>query len=123
MTNELDFVEVGLFCVDICRALDRGMNGKKLNDLSQSVCEAINQLMMRVALSICSSNPSAYCVLDRRTVAEIQKKITKQSGRHRVSRFFYAGNDKNMIAAWKSDLNGILNVFNVCSVRSCLFFY
>jgi len=25
MVNELDYVELGLFCVDICRALDRGM--------------------------------------------------------------------------------------------------
>ena len=46
MVNELDFVEVGLFCADICKALDRGINGKKLNDLSQSVCDAINQFTM-----------------------------------------------------------------------------
>jgi hypothetical protein len=46
MANELDYVELGLNCADICRALDRGMNGKKLDDLSQSVCEAINQLTM-----------------------------------------------------------------------------
>ena len=45
MANEVDYVELGLSCADICRALDRGMNGKKLNDLSQSVCDAINQLM------------------------------------------------------------------------------
>ena len=44
MINELDYVDLGLFCADICRALDRGMNGKKLNVLSQSVCDAINQL-------------------------------------------------------------------------------
>ena len=44
MANEADYVELGLSCADICRALDRGMNGKKLNDLSQSVCDAINQL-------------------------------------------------------------------------------
>jgi len=44
MVNELGYVELGLFCVDICRALDRGMNGKKLDDLSQSVRGAINQL-------------------------------------------------------------------------------
>ena len=45
MVNERDYVELGVFCADICRALDRGMNGKKLEDLSQSVCDAINQLM------------------------------------------------------------------------------
>jgi len=46
VVNELDYVELGLFCADICRALDRGMNGKKLEDLKQSVCDAINQLTM-----------------------------------------------------------------------------
>jgi len=45
MANEVDYVELGLSCANICGALDRGMNGKKLEDLSQSVCDAINQLM------------------------------------------------------------------------------
>jgi len=44
MANELDYVELGLACADICRALDRGVGGKKLDDLSQTVCDAINQL-------------------------------------------------------------------------------
>lgn len=44
MVNELDYVELGLACADICRALDRGLNGKNLGDLSRSVREAINQL-------------------------------------------------------------------------------
>lgn len=44
--NERDYVELGLSCADVCRALDRATNGKKLEDLSQSVCEAINQLMV-----------------------------------------------------------------------------
>ena len=47
-------------------------------------------------------------------VVEIQRKIMRQSGRHAVSRFLHARNDKDAIAGWKSDLNGILNVFNVC---------
>ena len=46
----------------------------------------------------------------------MQKKIIKQSGRHRVSRFFHARDDKDTIAGWKSDLNRILVVFNVCPV-------
>ena len=45
MTNETDYVDLGLACADVCRALDRGMNGKKLDDLGRSVREAINQLM------------------------------------------------------------------------------
>ena len=42
MINDQDFVGLGLDCADICRALDRGTNGKKLDDLSQSAREAIN---------------------------------------------------------------------------------
>jgi len=44
MANELEYVKLGLDCADICKALDRGMNGKKLDDLSQTVCDAINKL-------------------------------------------------------------------------------
>jgi hypothetical protein len=44
MANEAEYVELGLSCANICRALERGMNGKKLSDLSKSVCDAINQL-------------------------------------------------------------------------------
>ena len=44
MANELDYVELGLFCARICGAVDRGMNGKRLEELSQSVIDAINQL-------------------------------------------------------------------------------
>ena len=44
MVNELDYVDLGLSCADICRVLDRGMNGKKLGDLGESVCDSINQL-------------------------------------------------------------------------------
>ena len=44
MANDQDYVELGLSCADICKALERGMDGKKLDDLSKSVCDAINQL-------------------------------------------------------------------------------
>jgi hypothetical protein len=44
MTNEQDYVDIGLSCADICKALARGMDGKSLSDLSESVCDAINQL-------------------------------------------------------------------------------
>ena len=46
MTNQVDYVELGLACANVCTALDRGLSGKKLNDLNNSVCEAINQLTM-----------------------------------------------------------------------------
>jgi len=44
MINQMDYVELGMTCADVCTALDRGLNGKKLKDLNNSVCEAINQL-------------------------------------------------------------------------------
>ena len=44
MANESDCVELGLACADVCKALDRGMNGKTLDDLNQSVRDAIEQL-------------------------------------------------------------------------------
>ena len=44
LANRADYVELGLTCADVCTALDRGLNGKRLNDLNNFVCEAINQL-------------------------------------------------------------------------------
>jgi len=44
MINQVDYVELGLACADICVALDRGLKGKKLDDLNSSVLEAIGQL-------------------------------------------------------------------------------
>ena len=44
MTDRADFVELGIACADVCKALDRGMNGKKLEDLSQPVREALDEL-------------------------------------------------------------------------------
>ena len=61
---------------------------------------------------------SAYYGLDRRTVAEIQEKVLRRSGRGRAFRFLHSRNDKDVIAAWKSDLDRILQVFNVRSTCS-----
>jgi len=44
MINEVDYVELGLACAGVCTALDRGLKGKGLDDLNDSVVEAINQL-------------------------------------------------------------------------------
>ena len=44
MTNEQDYIELGISCGDICQALDRGLNGRRLDDLSQSVIGAIGKL-------------------------------------------------------------------------------
>ena len=44
MVNEMDYVDLGLACADVCRALDRGMSGRRVDELSRSVFEAIQQL-------------------------------------------------------------------------------
>jgi len=44
MANKLDYVELSLACADVCRALDRGMNKRRTNELSRPVYEAIEQL-------------------------------------------------------------------------------
>ena len=44
MINEVDYVDLGLACADVCRVLDRGMNGRRVDELSHSVVEAIEQL-------------------------------------------------------------------------------
>ena len=120
MANKQDYVDLGLSCADVCKALERGMDGKKLDDVSKSVCDAINQLTTWVEPGIYVSYSFAYHGLGRRTVATIQEKVMKRGGRHSISRFFHSRDDKDAIAAWKSDLNRILHVFNVCSAPSRL---
>jgi hypothetical protein len=44
MTNEEDCVELGLACADVCTALSRGLDGKLMKDLNDSVHGAIKQL-------------------------------------------------------------------------------
>ena len=44
MVSKVDYVELGLACADVCKALDRGTNGRRLDELTRSVREAITQL-------------------------------------------------------------------------------
>ena len=53
---------------------------------------------------------------DFRMVMEMERKTIRQGKRKVVSRLFHATNDKEAIAAWRSDLNRILLVFNVRSI-------
>jgi hypothetical protein len=109
MINERDYVELGLSCADICRVLDRGISGNNSQNLSQPVREAISQLTTLF-------REFARSTSFHRTVADIQRKATKQSIRGTASRLLHAKNDKETIAAWKSDLNRMLHVFTVRSV-------
>ena len=44
MANDQDRVDLGLFCARVCKSLDRSLRGKRLEDLSQSGLEAIEEL-------------------------------------------------------------------------------
>ena len=44
LANQGDYIELGLNCGDICKALDRGTKGRGMEHFSRSVREAINQL-------------------------------------------------------------------------------
>jgi len=47
---------------------------------------------------------------------EIQKHIIKWGKRNVISRGYHAKDDKKAITAWKLNLDGVLHIFNVCSV-------
>ena len=44
MDKEQEFIGLGLYCADVCKALDRGLNGKGSEELSKSLREAIEEL-------------------------------------------------------------------------------
>ena len=50
--------------------------------------------------------------------SEIKSKMGKPSKRKAIMQVFHARNDKEIIAGWRSDLNIVLDVFNVGSFRS-----
>ena len=44
--NDEDYVDLGLTCANVCTVLERGLSGKRLDDLNASVNEAIKQLTL-----------------------------------------------------------------------------
>ena len=44
MANKRDYVELGKSCAGVCEALNRSLNRRRLDGLSQSVIGAIEQL-------------------------------------------------------------------------------
>ena len=119
MANEQDYVDLGILCVDICKTLKR-TNGRAQDNLNKSVFDAMNQLTTCVELAMHVCCPIAYHSPDRRTIAEIQGEVLKRSGRRRISRFLRSKDDKDAVAGWKSDLNRLLRLLNVCLVCLCL---
>jgi hypothetical protein len=64
MINDADYVELGLVCAGVCEALDRGLKGKRTDELSKAVLAAIEQLTTSV-------KPEMRFVHDRLTVLRI----------------------------------------------------
>jgi len=44
MSNQPDYVKLGLLCADVCTTLDRGLKGKNWANLSDSTRDTIDQL-------------------------------------------------------------------------------
>ena len=44
MIEREDCVKLGLACADVCRALDKGLDDRKADQLNRPVLEAIEQL-------------------------------------------------------------------------------
>ena len=44
MANDQDFVDLGQACGDVCQVLDRRLKGKRLDELNQSILDAIRGL-------------------------------------------------------------------------------
>ena len=51
MANELDYIDLGLSCAEVCDALGQGLKGKRLDELDQPVLGAIGQLTTYVEVS------------------------------------------------------------------------
>ena len=44
MIDGKGYVELGLYCAEVCRSLDRGLNHRQADQLGRLVLEAIGQL-------------------------------------------------------------------------------
>ena len=53
-------------------------------------------------------------------MAQIQRSAVEPNKRNPISRIFYANKDKATIAAWRSDLDRILHIFEVRSIVDSL---
>ncbi|KAF9781822.1 hypothetical protein BJ322DRAFT_247645 [Thelephora terrestris] len=90
--DEEDYADLGRSCVDVCRALERGLEGSQPDKVSPSILEAIKQLTT--------------------TLAAIRKETVNKGKRNMRSRLFNRKDREDAIAGWKQDLAGILQIFH-----------
>jgi hypothetical protein len=67
----------------------------------------------RIGVTHANLKRSAYRGLNCRTVTKIQKKVVKRGKQSAASRMLNTKKDKDAIATWRQELNGILQIFNV----------
>ncbi|KAF9785563.1 hypothetical protein BJ322DRAFT_839464 [Thelephora terrestris] len=91
VANRDDYVALGLACADVCRALERGLDGRRADQLTRSALEAIGQLT--------------------KAMAQIQRSVIELGKRNLFSRVLHATSDKDAVAGWKSELDRILQIF------------
>ena len=76
MSNKSAYVELGLTCASVCKALHRGMGEKNLDDLSRPVRDAIEQLTTWVKLAIHGLESSPMFL-----IAELWRRSRRRSPR------------------------------------------
>ena len=88
MINETDYVDLGLACADICTALGRGMDGKKPDDLSQSVSEAVGQLTTWVKQTMYDSDNPLTLFLTIEPWQRSKRRLSSGAGGTQFPKFF-----------------------------------
>jgi len=115
MADKTEWVELGLRYADVCRALERGINRRKRDDISQDGYEVISQLVRWVKPMMHGFDSSLTYPPYRSTVAEIQRKAIKCRERNAITRRLRTKSDREAIAAWTLETVRFLHIFNVGS--------
>lgn len=117
MINEQDYVDLGRELANVYEVLRYLMKGRRFEEFSQRVCEAIQQLSTWVPTIDPMPVVLAYrSVGHARTVAEIHKEVTEISKRIEPSGFVRSEGDTATVAAWRQALEGVNQAFYVRSV-------
>jgi hypothetical protein len=110
MMNKDDFIDVGVYCAQICSSIERGTRGKTDGNLSPSFVEAITQSSLG-SLSLSSQHFiwQIHICTDR-TVNDIGASAGESSFRTIFSRAWSSDRDKENIAGWQQVLSRLLQV-------------
>ena len=118
MVNNQDCVDLGILCAEVCDALRRGTGAKRKEELSEPVRKAIDRLERWVYPAMCALRPSTNRGYDHRSIREIERKLNKQAEKNKVVKYLTASNVKGKNAGWRSELNGMLQIFDVRQIYS-----